>query len=166
MESSTGSHAARYSRATLASEVAVARRLLEAAGITLADQIGIGTDDLALRDGVESTLIVALRELAANIIQHSGATRAIVRAWRTDDYPAVVLDVMDDGRGFAGTLDGAGLRTVRERVEAVSGRMATGAAAGDRGMRITIMLPLEVERAPQAPVRQPRNSRDFEVVGA
>ena len=167
MEVSTGSHEAqRRSRATFAGELAAARRVLENAQIKMADDIAIDAGELARGDEIESTLIAALREAAANAVQHSGATRVIVRAWRAADFPAVVLDVMDDGRGSAEIAEGTGLRGVRERVEAVGGRMATGTTAGNRGMRITIMLPLEVEPAHETPVRRSRGSRDLEVVGA
>ncbi len=57
------------------------------------------------------------------------------------------LDVRDDGSGFASTADGygpnggLGLRGMRERIEALGGRLAVESAPG-QGTTIAVTVPV------------------------
>jgi signal transduction histidine kinase len=89
----------------------------------------------------------------ANVVRHSGAETAAVTLAATPG-PAVMLTVEDDGVGFPADALGAtgsfGLSTMRERAEALGGRLrvdsgdahGTGSADARRGTRIEVTLPL------------------------
>jgi signal transduction histidine kinase len=61
-----------------------------------------------------------------------------------------VLEVTDDGCGVSGP-EGAGLRGMRERVEAVAGRVTSITARG-RGMRLTVAIPIAPEGQARASI--------------
>jgi two-component system NarL family sensor kinase len=92
----------------------------------------------------EQLAFSAARELLANVVQHSDATR--VRVGLTEDEGELTLVVADDGRGFppdrltAALADGhVGLASQRVRVEAAGGSMDV--ASGSDGTRAEIRLP-------------------------
>jgi PAS domain S-box-containing protein len=81
------------------------------------------------------------REALHNIVKHARATHVKVRLECGDD--GIALEVTDDGVGFDG--DGAfpghlGLRSMRERVEALGGTLDVASAPG-RGTRIRARIP-------------------------
>jgi two-component system, NarL family, sensor histidine kinase DesK len=117
-------------RATLAEEVVRARALLEAAGI--AGDIDIPR--LELERPREEALAFALREAVTNVVRHSGAKAVKIRA--AEDGNAVSLEVVDDGRGGNPT-EGAGLRGMRARVEALGGTLFR---EHDNGTHLTVRL--------------------------
>jgi two-component system sensor histidine kinase DesK len=122
-------------RPTLSDELAHARALLDAAHISAHVDVG----ELVLAPAGEEVIALALREAVTNVVRHSGAEHATIRVWR--DESGTMLEVADDGRHTAGAdSEGNGLRGMRERVEALGGQMSR---AFDRGMRLTIALPLE-----------------------
>ncbi|MDR7276468.1 sensor histidine kinase [Catenuloplanes atrovinosus] len=89
----------------------------------------------------EVVLLRALREALANAARHAGASKVVVTLTAMDD--AVALDVRDDGRGFApdGARPGSfGLTGIRERAEAVGGRMEIESAPG-AGTVLSVLLP-------------------------
>jgi signal transduction histidine kinase len=93
----------------------------------------------------EVTLLRVTQEALANVTRHSGAGRVAVTLSYMDGEAA--LDVRDDGAGFAPTADGhgpnggLGLRGMRERVEALGGRLAVESAPG-RGTTIAVTVPV------------------------
>jgi signal transduction histidine kinase len=103
----------------------------------------------ALSSDAELALFRALQEALSNVARHAGARSVTVRL--ALDGAALSLDVCDDGRGLAGAagtahrsqgLDsGLGLAGMAERLGALGGTMAIGAAA-DGGARLTVRLPL------------------------
>jgi two-component system sensor histidine kinase DesK len=117
-------------RATLAEEVTRARALLEAAGI--AGDIDIPY--VQLDRNREEVLAFALREAVTNVVRHSGAKRVTIRL--ADDGNTLSLDVTDDGRGGE-QVEGAGLRGMRARVEALGGTLFR---EHSRGTRLTVRL--------------------------
>jgi two-component system sensor histidine kinase DesK len=120
-------------RPTLSDELAHAQALLGAARI-----VGdFDVSDVPLPRAGEEVIALALREAITNVVRHSGASRAYIRVWR--DGTQAMLEVADDGRGVVAT-EGAGLRGMRERVEAIGGCVSR---AIDGGMRLTVALPLE-----------------------
>lgn len=95
---------------------------------------------LQLSPAQETTLAMALREAATNVIRHAEATRVRIRLHQ-EDGGAVRLDVEDDGRGGDSPL-GYGLTGMRERIAALGGELVRHT---DRGTRLRISLPAPVE---------------------
>jgi two-component system, NarL family, sensor histidine kinase DesK len=135
-------------RPSLAGELVRARGLLETARIAATVDVSFEARDLDAYVGVEDALAFALREAVTNVVRHSNASRATIRGWRDSPSERLVLEVTDDGRGTSGP-EGAGLRGMRERVAAVAGRI-TSMAAGGRGTRLTVAIPI----APAPPARE------------
>ena len=85
------------------------------------------------------------QEALANVNRHAETNQAIVRL----DYSptGVTLGVLDSGKGFDPDEPlqpprGWGLEGMRERVEAVGGRMVLYSAPG-RGTTVEVVIPLE-----------------------
>jgi len=70
---------------------------------------------------VEATAYFVACEALANVVKHSGATKATIRAVLHDGR--LVVEVADDGVGGAHALNGSGLRGLMDRVEALGGRL-------------------------------------------
>jgi two-component system sensor histidine kinase DesK len=124
-----------YRRATLAVEVASAYAALDAAGIKLdvAPEVVAATGEFDAQS--EAALAWSLREAVTNAIRHSGAEHVEVTLTRSGEE--VVLTVRNDGRGLAATVGstdecgGHGLTGLRERLDAVGGRLSVGGNDGD-----------------------------------
>jgi signal transduction histidine kinase len=92
----------------------------------------------------EVTLLRVTQEALANVSRHAHADRVAVTLSYMDGEAA--LDVRDDGDGFTPAADGfgpnggLGLRGMRERVEALGGRLAVESAPG-RGTTIAVTVP-------------------------
>lgn len=125
-----------YRVAQLAAELANARLACEAAGVELAVEAAGEGPAGGLASQVEATLALALREAVTNVVRHAGARRCRVRIERS--AARVRLEVSDDGRGGV-AAEGAGLAGMRERVEALGGRVAR---EGSAGTRLAVELPL------------------------
>jgi signal transduction histidine kinase len=92
---------------------------------------------------VELTAYRIVQESLTNVVRHAGASHATV----TVRYePGVVtVQVEDDGRSApAGAADGHGIRGMRERAEAVGGRLETRARSGG-GFRVWAVLPADLQ---------------------
>ena len=86
---------------------------------------------------VESTFFHVAREALANVLEHAQATRATVSV--RSFGPAVLLDVQDNGKGFAPSPDneGLGLTSMRERADAIGARLSIASAPGETTVRLT-----------------------------
>jgi two-component system sensor histidine kinase DesK len=124
-----------YRRPTLEGELAGARMALEAAGI----DTSVDVPAVQLPAPVDETLAWAVREGTTNVIRHSGADRARIRLVPGLDRAAV--EVWDDGRGSDSSNGGHGLTGLRERAEAVSGRVEAGPSE-DGGFRLEVSVPV------------------------
>ena len=120
--------------AGIAAELASAKLLLETDGVAFR----YARADLPLPPGVETALAMTVREAVTNIQRHARATYADV-AFEADGGD-VVLRIVDDGRGGA-IVPGNGLNGMRERIEALGGRLRVDSSAG-QGTRIEARLPL------------------------
>jgi len=80
-----------------------------------------------LAEGPRAALFRATREAVTNARKHSGAS--VVEINVTEGSHRVIVDVEDDGRGLAGD-PGLGLRTTRERLEALGGGLKVIAGTG------------------------------------
>jgi signal transduction histidine kinase len=95
-------------------------------------------DDERLPAPVETAAYYVAAEALANAAKHAGASRVQVRVARTDDGRAAI-EVIDDGAGGADAA-GSGLRGLRDRVEALEGRLTVSSPAGE-GTRVRAEFP-------------------------
>ncbi|MDI9915944.1 histidine kinase [Rhodococcus sp. IEGM 1379] len=102
-----------YRSIALASELAGARSLLEAAGIST--DIHGSADALPIEFAETAAWVV--REGVTNILRHSSAQTAVIEV--TD----ASVSIVNDGVGQQQVSDGTGLNGLRERVEAVGGTL-------------------------------------------
>ena len=110
---------------------------------------------VCIPEEMRMVLFQAVRELLRNACEHSSADRATVQVEDTGE--AVVIDVVDEGKGFdvsdelTGDHPGYGLRTVAERLRFLGGIFSIDASPGD-GTTCTIRLPkTELKDAPTIP---------------
>ena len=87
---------------------------------------------------VEATAYFVACEALTNVVKHSQATKAAVRALRDDGW--LVVEVEDDGVGGASAEDGSGLRGLADRVEAHGGHFRIESAPGS-GTRVLGEIP-------------------------
>ena len=138
-----------YRQPTLDGELAGARMALSAAGIAAS----LEAPDVSLTPDVEAVLAWAVREGATNVIRHSAAKNCTIRI--TPGLANATVEVIDDGRGAGeplaadGVRDGHGLEGLRERAEALHGRVEAG-PVGDGGFRLAISIPVSGPGAPAA----------------
>jgi two-component system, NarL family, sensor histidine kinase DesK len=121
-----------YRAEGIAAEIARARRALDAAGVRLDWQ----AQSLRLAPAHESVLSLVLREAVTNILRHARATSC--RLELAADGLGTHLTLHDNGRG-AQQYAGNGLRGMRERVEALGGRLEVQAS---QGTRLTVDIPV------------------------
>lgn len=115
----------------LSGELANARLALEAAGIELEEALA----PVNASPQAEAALAMILREATTNIIRHSGASRSRIELSESSD--GLTLTVSDDGRG--GTpAPGTGLNGMKERLEALGGKLEID---GSAGLRLAASLP-------------------------
>jgi two-component system, NarL family, sensor histidine kinase DesK len=120
-----------YRAEGIAAEIARARRTLEAAGVRLEWQ----GNTVTLVPAHESVLSLVLREAVTNILRHAGATSCHLEL--AADGGGTHLSVHDNGHG-AIRSEGNGLRGMRERVEALGGRLDIDS---HEGTRLTVHIP-------------------------
>ncbi|MGO9820774.1 MAG: sensor histidine kinase [Solirubrobacteraceae bacterium] len=128
-----------YRQPTLEGETAGARMALSAAGI----EAVMRDSEATLAPDVEAVLAWAVREGATNVIRHSHAARCMVQV--TAGLTEASVEVVDDGvRGSPGSGDapaGHGLSGLRERAEALGGRLEAGPLPGG-GFRLAVSVPV------------------------
>lgn len=109
-----------YRSRGLSAEVETARKTLAAAGVALhVDAADLANTKLSAAE--ETVLALALREAVTNIVRHAQARTC--RLQFVDDHGLRRLIVADDGRHDA-AREGNGLRGMRERVEALGGKLS------------------------------------------
>lgn len=128
-------------------ELASAKRLLESDDIAFVFAVSAGClDNGVLPANVETALAMTVREAVTNIQRHAGAQQARVDLKIETDE--AVLGIVDDGCGgdSGGTLvPGNGLAGMRERIEALGGRLRIDARKG-KGTCVEVRVPLAAHR--------------------
>ncbi|TKS52972.1 sensor histidine kinase [Luteimonas yindakuii] len=130
--------------AGLAAELASARLLLEADGVAFDYSLDTDMAQAILSPLVETTLALTVREAATNVHRHARATHARATFAIEDGHAVLCID--DDGRGGVFKA-GNGLAGMRERVQAVGGRLVV---RGDAGCRVEVRVPLAQPQATEA----------------
>lgn len=115
----------------LAGELEHARMALKAADVELAAD---GAPP-PLPPAAEAALAMVLREAVTNVIRHSQARNC--RVSFSAEPEAVVLEVLDDGRG-GGHVEGGGISGMRSRLAAAGGRLEISSS---RGTRVRAWMP-------------------------
>ena len=129
-----------YRARGLAAEIELARQTLAAAGVDLrADAVEM--DGAKLSAAEETVLALALREAVTNIVRHANAHNCRLRFVMEGGTRRLVVE--DDGNNTS-AKEGNGLRGMRERVEALGGKLLL---ERERGTRLQIDLPLRTEIA-------------------
>jgi signal transduction histidine kinase len=88
---------------------------------------------------IETIAYFCAAELLTNVIKHSGAVHAVLRAEQRDER--LRLWVTDDGRGGAAPSTGTGLPGLAQRVRTVDGSIRISSPAGGP-TAVEIELPL------------------------
>jgi PAS domain S-box-containing protein len=100
-------------------------------------------EDVELGEPYATALFRIVQESLVNVAKHAGASRVEVRVERTG--AAVVLEVADDGAGFAleapRKTSSLGLMGLRERARLLQGTVDIDTAPG-RGTRIRVSIPV------------------------
>lgn len=97
---------------------------------------------------IETVLFRVAQEALTNVTRHAGTNQASVHLYYAPDK--VTLEVLDSGKGFDPSEPlrpprGWGLEGMRERVEAVGGRLILHSAPG-RGTTVEVVIPLVSEK--------------------
>ncbi|MCB1956548.1 MAG: HAMP domain-containing protein [Rhodocyclaceae bacterium] len=105
----------------------------------------IGTEPVALPEDYCLAVLRILQESLTNVARHANATRVEVAA--ACDDAQLILRICDDGEGFSSqaAANRFGLTGMRERVQALGGKLGLEASPHG-GAMVTALLPL-----PQAP---------------
>ncbi|HKI25370.1 MAG TPA: sensor histidine kinase [Candidatus Sulfotelmatobacter sp.] len=122
-----------YRAQGLAAELERAKSTLETAGLTVQCD---SAATLQLPAMQESVLALAVREAVTNVVRHARASSCQLRLEQQNG--SCRLEIRDDGVGCA-SLEGNGLRGMRERVEMLGGTLDRIAKSGTT---LTITLPL------------------------
>ncbi len=116
--------------AGLAAELASARQLLESGGISF--EYSLGEVELSVEQ--ETVMALVVREAITNIQRHARARHAAVALEQRKGE--LHLRIEDDGRGSS-IVAGNGLCGMRERVEAIGGRLRIDSVRG-KGTRLEV----------------------------
>jgi signal transduction histidine kinase len=96
--------------------------------------------DRRLPDSVEVGAYYVVSEALTNAAKHSRASQVTVRGQTKDDN--LYLSIRDDGIGGADSGKGSGLLGLKDRVEALGGRMRIMSPAGS-GTSLHVTIPLD-----------------------
>jgi two-component system sensor histidine kinase DesK len=124
-----------YRSRGLAAELAMAKSTLETAGIA----VQCDAPHVKISALQESVLSLAVREAVTNVVRHAQARNCRLHLEQSNG--SCRLLVGDDGRGGS-SLEGNGLRGMRERVEMLGGTLTRST---EPGTTLTIVLPMTIE---------------------
>jgi two-component system sensor histidine kinase DesK len=114
-----------YSTYKLTEELQRAKAALGSAGVNLEADAA----EVSLSPAQESVLALITREAVTNVVRHAQARQCRVRlATNNGDC---ILEIQDDGRGGFQS-EGNGLRGMRERIEALGGKLERDTSVGTK----------------------------------
>lgn len=118
-------------------------------------EVRLFQEQVALPDDQSVLLFQSVRELLINVAKHAGTDRATV-SLRVDPDQQLSIEVQDQGRGFdpvaleTKSENGRfGLFSVRERMQAMGGRLDVTSRLGE-GTTVTMILPLAKAKPTEA----------------
>jgi two-component system sensor histidine kinase DesK len=123
-----------YRAKGLVAELAHAKSTLETAGVAVQCD---AASTMTLPAMQESVLSLAVREGVTNVVRHAQARSCRLRI--EQENGSCRLEIHDDGQGFS-TVEGNGLRGMRERVEMLGGTLER---TNRSGTMLIITLPLK-----------------------
>jgi two-component system, NarL family, sensor histidine kinase DesK len=126
-----------YRAQGLVAELAHAKATLETAGVSVHCDASTSVQLPAMQ---ESVLSLAVREGVTNVVRHAQAANCRLRLEQNNG--TCRLEIADDGQGFV-SLEGNGLRGMRERVEMLGGTLERN---NKSGTMLVITLPLKEPR--------------------
>ena len=130
-----GIHPAALSQGGLATGLAALAPGVPGVTVSVAPDVGAGT----LPPTVESTAYFVVAEALANALKHGGAGDVTVGVRL--EGSTVTAEVADDGPGGAAIVPGGGLAGLRDRVQALGGRLDVDSTSG-RGTRVRATIPV------------------------
>lgn len=93
---------------------------------------------------IEAAVYRIVLELMHNVKKHAGAKELIVEIWEDERTGKLTLLVQDDGIGFdAGTSEGMGWKSIRQRVRYMNGQLNLD--TNTSGTTVIIEIPMEKE---------------------
>ncbi|SIT49185.1 Signal transduction histidine kinase [Paraburkholderia ribeironis] len=132
------------------------RELSEQSGIEIGFTQITHTHAAPLPDTVNTVLFRIAQEALTNIVRHAQASSAALALETSND--AVTLTIADNGRGFdvahafVGLRSGVGLSNMRERLEALGGKLSLVSQAGHTV--VTARVPLGTPTAALPPLQE------------
>jgi two-component system NarL family sensor kinase len=133
------------------------RELSDESGIKIGFTQIAHTNAPVLPETVNTVLFRIAQEALTNIVRHAQASSAALALEISND--AVTLTISDNGRGFdvahafVGRRSGVGLRNMRERLEALGGKLSLVSQPGHT--HVSARVPLGTHE-PQLPALQER----------
>ena len=121
-----------YRGHSLEAELKQAKATLETAGVAVKCE----SEEVRLTPAQESVVALVVREAVTNVVRHAQARNCHLRLMPVNGNCRV--EIQDDGRG-GGAVEGNGLRGMRERIEALGGRLERENSVGTR---LSIEFPL------------------------
>ena len=121
-----------YRGHSLEAELKQAKATLETAGVAVQCE----SEEVRLTPVQESVVALVVREAVTNVVRHAQARNCHLRLMPVNGNCRI--EIQDDGRG-GGAVEGNGLRGMRERIEALGGRLERENSVGTR---LSIEFPL------------------------
>ncbi len=118
---------------------------------TLVDQLRLTTsiktlfvctvDDASLQDELKLNVFRIIQEQVNNIIKHAGAYNVTISVEQSDGM--ILIDIIDDGKGFDPTAErhGIGISNMMNRIESFNGEIYIESSAGN-GCRVKAAIPI------------------------
>src|SRR5581483_11337747 len=117
---------------SLDTEIKQAKATLETAGVSVKSE----STQVQLTPAQESVVALVVREAVTNVVRHARARTCGLRIAASNGD--CLLEIQDDGCGGS-SVEGNGLRGMRERIEALGGTLQRETMAGTH---LTIRFPL------------------------
>jgi signal transduction histidine kinase len=115
------------------------RSALESLTVGCETPVTLDVGEQELPEQIELAAYFIVSESLTNANKYAGASAVEIRV--ALEAQAVLVEIVDDGRGGADPSSGTGLRGLADRIEALDGRLEVDSPPGT-GTRISARLPL------------------------